>query len=167
MLAIFNCPLPIGNRKSVRESVEKLEIALGTFYIFANLFAQGIGRGKLDFIPQAFQEMDLDFSFRGEFNRVKVQQVGFDGEGVRAESRAIADVGDGVEAFFGNAGASDVNTVFRNQFLVSAQVDGGNGVFGAIATAAACGRQNAKRASQQVSRAADTPLGDQFANVTT
>ena len=32
-----------------------------------------------------------------ELDRVEVQQMGFDGEGVGTEGGAIADVGDGVE----------------------------------------------------------------------
>jgi len=70
---------------------------------------------------------------------MEVEQVGFDGEGVGSEGGTVADVGDGVECLAGVAGADgegcDVDAVGGEEFGVGREVDGGDGVSGAVAPA--------------------------------
>ena len=72
-------------------------------------------------------------------NRVEIEQVGFDGEGVGSKGRTVADVGDGVEGFAGftcpNCQRCDVDTVCGKQFCVGSKVDRGDRVAGAVAAA--------------------------------
>ena len=95
---------------------------------------------------------------------MEVKQVGFDGEGRLAEGGAIAYVGDGVETFFANAGAGDVDAVLRDQFVVAAEVDGGDGVLAAIAAASAGGGEDGEGASEEVAGATDAAGGEKFAD---
>jgi len=65
--------------------------------------------------------------------------VGFDGEGVCAEGGAVSYVGDGFEGLGCWAGAygegGDVDAVGGEKLVVGGEVDGGDGVAGAVASA--------------------------------
>ena len=84
---------------------------------------------------------------------------------IGAERRTIADVGDGIEALAAHPGARDVDAVFRDQFVVARQVDGGHGVFRSVAASAARGRENAERTCQQMTRTADTAFAQKLTDV--
>jgi hypothetical protein len=70
---------------------------------------------------------------------VEVEQVGLYREGVFSEGGAIADVGDSVEDFGGKAGADGergyVDSIGGEEFDIRGEVDGGDGVSGAVAAA--------------------------------
>src|SRR5579872_1191342 len=86
---------------------------------------------------------------------MEVEQVSFNGERLGAEGGAIADVGHRIEALLRHAGVGDVNAIFGHEFFVAAEVDGGNGVFGAITAAAAGIGDDAESTAEQVAGIAD------------
>src|SRR5262249_50954179 len=108
-------------------------------HIFGDLLAQGLNGGEFDFSAQAAQEKNLDRGLSRELDGMKVQQVGLDGEGIGPERRTVANVRHGVKAFSVDDRARDVNTIGWDQLLITAQVDGGDGVLVSI-TASAAGR---------------------------
>src|SRR3954447_23479945 len=109
--------------------VREVEITGGFVYVLADLSLQVLDARELDFIAQAIQKVDLHFGVWSQRNGMKIQEMGFNGVGIRAESRTVAYVGHGIEAFFGDASTSDVDAVLGNEFFVAAQVDGGDRVF--------------------------------------
>src|SRR6266478_4630878 len=137
----------------------QVEISPRLLHIPCNLLAQSLHGWELDFLAHPLQEENLHLGIRVQLDRVEVQQVALDGEGVGSKGWAVPDVGDGVEAFFADSRAADVDTVLGNEFFVAAQVDGGNRVLAAVtAPASGCG-ENRERAPQQVAGAADTAGG--------
>lgn len=100
---------------------------------------------------------------------MEVEQVGFDGEGIGPEGGTVADVGDCVKALgvvsAADANSRDVHAVLWNEFFVAGQVDGGDGVFGAIAASASSVGEDAEGAAQEVAGSAGVAFGEQFANV--
>src|ERR1700678_2562239 len=96
---------------------------------------------------------------------MEIQQVGLDGKRIAAKGWAVSDVGDRVEAFVANAGAGDINTVFRDEFFVARQVDGRYGVLRSVAASAAGDGENTERTRQQVSRPAHSAFGKQLSDV--
>ena len=119
---------------SVSQS-QQMKKASSFSYVLANLLAQGLHRRKFDFVAEPSEKINFDFRFWIQFDGMEVEQMGFDRKRLGAEGGTIADVGDGVEALIAHAGSSDVNAIFRNQFFIAAQIDGGNGVFGAVSAA--------------------------------
>src|SRR5579864_6134944 len=59
---------------------KQMEISPGLLHIPRNLLAQSLDRRKLDLIPQSLQKADLNFGIRRQFERMKIQQMRFDGE---------------------------------------------------------------------------------------
>src|ERR1700756_2706039 len=96
---------------------------------------------------------------------MEVQQVRLDSEGVGAEGGTVANVGDRVKAFLAYARSSDVDAVPGNEFFIAAEIDGGHGVFAAIAAPAPGSGQDRKRTSQQVARPAGVPAIQQLSNL--
>ena len=72
---------------------------MGLTDVAAYLCAEGFGIGPADFGAEAVQEGQREWGLLGELDRVEVEQVGFDREGVCVEGGAVAYVGDGVEGF--------------------------------------------------------------------
>src|ERR1700722_8658805 len=126
-----------------RDFAAESEVAASAGDVAADLVAQRFGRGKALLGAEAAQESQAEGCVFGEFDGVEVEQVGLDGEGIRAEGGAVADVGDAGEDFGGCAGADgecgDIDAVGRQQFGIAGQIDGGDGVFAAV-SAAGCGR---------------------------
>ena len=96
---------------------------------------------------------------------MKVQQVGFNGEQLRAKGGTIPHIGHRIKAFFCDASPRDVNAVLGHKLFVTRQIDGWNGVLRSISAASPRHTQNAKRTRQQMSRAAHVPRGNQLANL--
>src|SRR5208337_1887550 len=103
--------------------------------------------------------------FGDDVERMEIQQVSLDGEGIGPERRPVPYVGDRIKTFIPHPGTSDVNAILGRQLLVAAQIDGRDRVLGAAAVSPACGGQNAERPGQKVARAADTSLRDKLAEV--
>src|SRR5580658_2863578 len=109
--------------------------------------------------------MNFDFCLRIQFDGMEVQQMSFDGERLRTKRRAVSDVGDRIETLSAHPGTGNVNAIARHKFVIRAQVDRGNGVFGAVTATAAGGRQNTEGARQQMTSTAYSSVGQQFANL--
>src|SRR5271163_4471441 len=67
--------------------------------ILPDLLLQCFDRRKLDLIAQTIQKIKLDFRFRREFERMKIQQVRLNGKRIGAKGGPVADVRDRVKAF--------------------------------------------------------------------
>src|SRR5208282_5670788 len=149
--------------------VQSPEILFGLGHVPPDLLFQRFDGRKLDLVAQAIEEVKFNFGFRREFKRMEIQQVGLDGKRVAAESRAVPDVGDRVEALIliaaAEAGAGDIDAVFGDEFFVARQVDSGYGVLRSVAAASAGGGENAERTRQQVACPAHLAFGKQLADV--
>src|ERR1022692_615063 len=106
--------------------------------------------------------MKFDFRLRRKFQRMKVQQVSFNGKRIGSESWTVPDVRDRIETFVAHARASDIDTIFRNKFLVSSQVNRRHSIFRTITAPASGSRQNAEGTRQQMPRAAHASGGKQL-----
>ncbi len=136
--------------------------------IAADLRPESFRAGPANLGAEPFQERQGQWGLLGEVNGMEVEQVGFDREGVCAEGGAIADVGQRIEGFAGGACADfqcgDVDAVGRQQFRVGREVDGGDGVAGAVASArGGCGLDS-ERATEERTCVAYVALGDKVAN---
>src|SRR5208282_706227 len=100
-----------------------------------------------------------------EFERMKIQQVRLNGKRIGAKGGPVADVRDRVKAFVAHAGAGYVDAVFRHEFFVARQVDGGDGVLRSIAASASGGGKNAERTRQQMPRPAHAAFRKQLTDV--
>lgn len=136
-----------------------MEVAAGVVDVGGDLGTKFFDGRKLDFRAQAAEEEQLDLRFRGQVEGMEVEQVSFNGERLGAECGALADIGYGIETLFGDTGAGNVNAIARHQFLIAAEVDGGNGVFSAIAAAAARSGDDTEGAAKQVAGIAEVALG--------
>ncbi len=67
--------------------------------VAGNLVAEGLGGGEGTLGAEAAEEGEAERGAIGEVDGVEVEQVGFYGEGVRAERGTVADVGYGLEGF--------------------------------------------------------------------
>src|SRR5690242_10344878 len=144
---------------------QEVEVAAGVINVGANLAAKLLNGRELNFRAQAPKKKQLDLRFGGQFQRVEVEQVSLDGKRFRAKGWAVANVGYGIEALFRHARARDVDAVTRHQFVVAAEVDGRDCVFGAKAAATARIGNNAERAAQEVAGVADVAFrGDELAH---
>src|SRR5437660_702641 len=92
---------------------------------------------------------------------MEVEQVSFNGEGLVAEGRPQADVRDRIESFIVHASTGEINAIAGNQIVIAAQVDGGYGVFVAIAASTSGGASDAEDAAQEAPGHADSPGGEQ------
>src|SRR5215467_11226263 len=99
--------------------------------------------------------MHFNFSVGSDCDRGKVQHVGFDSERVSPECGTVSDIRDRVKALRPYACASDVNAVFRNEFLVAAEVNRRHGVLGTESATSARRGKNAEGAAQEMTRAAN------------
>ena len=95
---------------------------------------------------------------------MEIEQVSFDGEWLHAEGWTITDIGHGIEAFFAHARPRDVNAIFRDQFVVLAQIDGGNRVLCPVPATPAWSWSNTERTAKQYPRALYFTALNQFAN---
>ncbi len=57
-----------------------MEIPPGLVNIPRDLFAQRVHRWKLNLVPQALQEKDLNLGVGLQFDGMKIQQVGLNGK---------------------------------------------------------------------------------------
>src|SRR5450432_3824166 len=162
--AIFLTSSSLTLRRADRPA-QKMKITARLPYIAADLLAQSFDRWEFDFIPQAFEETNLNFGLGRQVNRMEIQQVRLDGEQFCAKRRAIADVGDRIEALRAHSRPCDVDAVLGNQFFVARQVDGRHGVFRAVAAPASRRSQNAEWTRQKMPRPADAPIDEELANL--
>src|SRR6185437_3294941 len=139
--------------------VQELEVAAGGAHVSGNLGAKLFHGGKFDLRAQAAQEKQFNFRFRGEFQGMEVEQVSFDGERLCAEGGTVADVGHGIKALFRHAGAGNVNAIAVHELFITAEIDGGNRVFGAVTAAAARIGNDAEGSAEEVSGVADIAFG--------
>ena len=95
---------------------------------------------------------------------VEVEQVRFDREGIGAEGGAVADVGDGLEEFVFHLERGDVNAVGRQKFGVGREVDGGDGVACAVATAARGRGLHGEGTAKQGAGLRDLGVADELAD---
>ena len=122
---------------------KQTEEVLGVLDVKADLGAEGFGTGPVDFGAESAEEGEGERGALVEWDGVEVEEMGLDGGGVlgkfSGEGGAVADVGDGVEGFGGGAGADlyagDVDAVGGEELGVGGEVDGGDGVPGAVAAA--------------------------------
>src|SRR5581483_11453342 len=142
----------------------QMEITPGTAHVAGDLLTQSVNGWKFDLRPDALQEDDLHGCFGRQCNGMEIQQVGLNGKQFVPKSRPIADIGDGIKALAIYARLRNVYAVLRDQLFVTAQIDGRHGVLVAVTAATARRGHDRKRASQQVSRAADGACLKQFAN---
>ena len=98
--------------------------------------AKGFGGGETLLGAEAVEEGELQWSGFGQVDRLEVEEVGFDGKGVCAEGRAVAGVGDAAEELVAYAEGCDVDAVGWQEFRIRSEVDGWDGVAGAVASAA-------------------------------
>src|SRR5258708_38034080 len=110
-----------------------MKVALGPLHVFSDLLFEGFGRRKLDLRTAPAQERNLNFRVRREFHGMKVEQVGFNGKDLVLECWSLADIGYGIEYLAAHSRASDVDAVGGCEFVVAAQIDGGNGVLVPVA----------------------------------
>ena len=75
------------------------QILLRLPHIPPNLLFQRFDRRKLDLIAQPIQKINFNFRLRRKFQRMKIQQVGFDGKRIAAKRRTVPDIRDRVKAF--------------------------------------------------------------------
>src|SRR5215472_3901888 len=121
-----DCHCPVGNWQlkikpgRTARSAGQMKVAARLLHIPCNLLAQCLHRGEFDFLPDTLEEEDLDFCSGFKIDRVEIEQVGLDGEGIRSEGWAVSDVCDRIEAFPTDACTRDVDAVLRNQFVVAA-----------------------------------------------
>ena len=109
-----------------------------------------------------------------EFDGVEVQEVGFYGEGVGAECGAVAYVGDGFEGFAVGTGfgvgagpdgeSGDVDAVGGEEFVVGGEVDGGDGVAGAVPASGSGGGGDGEGMAEEGADPADVAFGDELAD---
>ncbi len=104
-----------------------MQVAFCLGDIAHDLLFQSLGGGPAALLTQPAMKMKPQGSLFVQSNRVKVEQVRFHREGVRAKRWPIADVGHGIEPFPGDTQLGDVNAVWRQQLPVGRQVNGGNG----------------------------------------
>ena len=113
------------------------EVAFCRCDISEDLLAERFGAGETSLVAQTLEEGQGQGCLFVETDGVEVQQVGFDGEGVGSEGRAVADVGDGVKCFGGwacsDGESGDVDAVGGEKLCVRGEVDGGDGVARAVA----------------------------------
>src|SRR5262249_46977476 len=128
------CPGPLHQRKIPPRPAD----------VPANLLAQRVDGVKFDFIAQPLEKEQLDLGLGRERNGMKVEQVSFDGKGICAEGGTVTDVRHRVEAFFANPGAGDVDAITGYQLFITAQVNGWNRIFRAVAAAPARSREDAE-----------------------
>src|ERR1039458_6891309 len=96
---------------------------------------------------------------------MEIQQVGLDGKRIAAKGRTVPDVGDRVEAFVADAGASDIDAVSGHEFFIVRQIDRRDGIFRPIAASTAGAGENAERTPQQVACPAHAAFGKQLTDV--
>src|SRR5512146_10468 len=101
------------------DSVHKSKIALGSADVFSDLLFEDFRTGKLHFVAKSLEENELDLRFWLEIDRVEIEDVGFDGERVRAKGGTHADVGDGIEGFCVNRPLGDRDADLRDQLVVT------------------------------------------------
>ena len=65
------------------------------------------------------------------------------------EGGAVADVGDGFEGLLADIEGGDVDAVRGEEFVVGGEVDGGDGVAGAVASAGGGGRADGEGAAEE------------------
>src|SRR5271169_5970470 len=113
--------------------------------------------------------MKFDFRFRRELERMKIQEVSFNGKRISAKSRPVSNVSDRIEALVvipaANSRARNVDAVLGHELLVMRQIDCRDGIFRTISTSTPGSRENAERTRQQMPRPAYSPFGKQLADV--
>src|SRR5258708_5680237 len=97
---------------------------------------------------------------------MKVQQVAFNGKRIGSKRWTTADIRHGIEALGSNPRPGNVNPILGRQFLITRQIDRGDGVFRTIPAPPSRRPQNAKRTRQQMSRATHPSFTDQVSDVT-
>src|SRR5512146_181425 len=147
------------------DSVHKSKIALGSADVFSDLLFEDFRTGKLHFVAKSLEENELDLRFWLEIDRVEIEDVGFDGERVRAKGGTHADVGDGIEGFCVNRHLGDIDADLRDQLVVTAEVDGWNGVLVPIAAATAGVGDDAEGSSKDMAGARHFSGLDQAASI--
>ena len=129
-----------------------------------NLRLQRLRIRPARFVTQAMQEGQAQRRVLRKRDRFKAKNMRFNGEGIFAEGRAIADIGDGIEAArvcaFANRHAGHVDAVGGQQFAVVREVDGGHGIARAVAAARRRRADDGDRALQQLARVADATGSD-------
>src|SRR5438132_3360665 len=105
-------------------------------HVASDLFAQCFHRRKLDLIAYASEKTDLDFALRRQLYGMKVQQVGFDGEGFCSKGWTIAYVCHGIKALGCHARPTDVDAVLGDELFIAREIDGWHSVFRAQAAPA-------------------------------
>ena len=98
--------------------------ALRDAYIPQNLCFQGLRRVKLPLLPHKGEEAHLNP--RRGFRRGRIEQIGFDCQGLAIEGRAHPHVGDGapLRARSLIPGACDVDAVTGQQFILRREIQG-------------------------------------------
>src|SRR5580765_7012281 len=96
---------------------------------------------------------------------MKVEEVGFNGEGLVAKSRAQSDIGDRVESLAVHACTGEIDAVAGHQIVIAAQVDGWHRVFVSVAAPAPGSPCNAEDTSQKPPGHADLALGQERAHL--
>src|SRR5208283_4938568 len=134
-------------------------------YVAGYLFAQGFHRWELDLRSQTLEEDQLQTCLRQDIDGMKVQQMALNSERICAKSWTIADVGHRVEALVSDAQPGDVNAIGRNEFIVTREVDGRNGVLVAVSATAARIGEDVERMSQQRARLRYLSVGNETANL--
>src|SRR5258708_1163697 len=133
IVTVFARLLGFGGRGQGNRPLQQMKIAPGPLHVFADLLLESIRRGKFDLRTAPAQERNLNLSLRREFHGMKVEQVGFNGKDLVLECWSLADIGYGIEYLAAHSRASDVDAVGGCEFVVAAQIDGGNGVLVPVA----------------------------------
>src|SRR5512140_1366143 len=95
---------------------------------------------------------------------MEIQQVALDRERVLPECRAIANVGDRIEALAVHLHARDVNAVLGNELVVAAEVDGRNRVLVTVSASATRRAHDVERPAEQLAGLANVSLPEKFAD---
>ena len=122
---------------------------MGLCYVKAYLGAESLGVREALLGAKAFEEGEAEGSGFSKVNRVEVEEMGFNGEGICAEGGTIANVGDRLEGLFSDSQGRDVDAVGGEEFRVGGEVDGGDGEAGAVAPAGGGGGVDAERAAKE------------------
>src|SRR5258708_38842340 len=89
---------------------------------------------------------------------MKVQQVAFNGKRIGSKRWTTADIRHGIEALGSNPRPGNVNPILGRQFLITRQIDRGDGVFRTIPAPPSRRPQIANRSRRQIRRPTNPPF---------
>lgn len=104
------------------------EVVMGLSDVVADLFFQRLGRWPLDLRTKTVEKTNANLSLFVQSNRMKVENVTFNGEGFLAKSGTIAHICNSLKVFSVHLEAGYVHAIGWHQLRIWREVNGRDGV---------------------------------------